>query len=103
MVWPPAVEDSREQLERKVPELSFLQTTARLSSSAVYHEEVLRTIIDQTVEATNTQVCSLYLWDATEKVLVLTATNGLSPSGIGAVKLGLREGVTGWVAVSTST
>src|SRR5205823_5184482 len=59
---------------------------------------MLKTIIDETVDATGTQVCSLYLWEPTEKALVLTATNGLSPSGIGSVKLGLGEGVTGWVA-----
>ncbi|MDE3074842.1 MAG: GAF domain-containing protein, partial [Chloroflexota bacterium] len=37
-------------------------------------------------------------WDDARKLLVLTATNGLSQSGVGAVKLGLGEGVTGWVA-----
>jgi len=59
---------------------------------------MLRLIIDETVTATNTQVCSLYLWDDAEKALVLTATNGLNPAGIGTVKLGLGEGITGWVA-----
>src|SRR5205807_409892 len=32
--------------------------------------------------------------------LVLTATNGLAQSGIGAVKLAPGEGVTGWVAAN---
>lgn len=48
--------------------------------------------------ATDTQVCSLYLWNEDERVLTLTATNGLALSGVGRVKLGLGEGITGWVA-----
>jgi signal transduction histidine kinase len=59
---------------------------------------MLRTIIDETTVATGTEVCSLYLWEDAERLLVLTATNGLAQSGVGTVKLGLGEGITGWVA-----
>lgn len=89
---------TRDELERRIRELSFLEHVVKISSSALDHEAVLRLIIDETVTATNTQVCSLYLWDEGEKALVLTATNGLNPAGIGNVKLGLGEGITGWVA-----
>src|SRR5438445_4460785 len=79
-------------------QLAFLERVARATVERADHAQLLRTIIDEATEATSTQVCSLYLWDDTEKVLVLTATNGLAQSGVGVVRLGLGEGITGWVA-----
>ncbi len=81
-----------------VRQLAFLERVVRASTEREDHAQLLRTIIDEATEATGTQVCSLYLWDDTERLLVLTATNGLAQSGVGAVRLGLGEGVTGWVA-----
>ena len=83
---------------RRLRELTFLERIARASATASDHTALLRSIVDETTVATETQVCSLYLWDDSERVLTLTATNGLAESGIGRVKLGLGEGVTGWVA-----
>src|SRR5258708_2626764 len=83
---------------RRLRELTFLERIARASATASDHAALLRSIVDETTEATDTQVCSLYLWDDRERVLTLTATNGLAVSGIGRVKLGQGEGVTGWVA-----
>ena len=85
--------------ERAARRLAFLERVVRASAETSDHEGLLRSIVDETTEATGTQVCSLYLWDETSKLLTLTATNGLAPSGIGQVKLGLGEGVTGWVAL----
>src|SRR5437660_550267 len=79
-------------------QLAFLERVVRATAEQSDHERLLRTIIDEATEATGTQVCSLYLWDDLEHHLVLTATNGLSQSGVGRVRLGLGEGVTGWVA-----
>jgi signal transduction histidine kinase len=78
--------------------LAFLERVVRATAEQVDHERLLRRIIDEATEATGTQVCSLYLWDDAQKLLVLTATNGLAQSGVGAVRLGLGEGITGWVA-----
>jgi signal transduction histidine kinase len=78
--------------------LAFLEAIVRATAEQANHEQLLRRIIDETTEATGTQVCSLYLWDDAEKLLVLRATNGLAQSGVGAVRLGLGEGITGWVA-----
>ena len=83
-------------------QLAFLERVVQATAEEGDHAALLRTIIDETTEATGTQVCSLYLWDDDEKVLVLTATNGLAQSGIGRVRLGLGEGVTGWVAAQHS-
>jgi signal transduction histidine kinase len=79
-------------------QLAFLERIVQATAEEADHAALLRTIIDETTESTGTQVCSLYLWDDNEKVLVLTATNGLAQSGVGRVRLGLGEGVTGWVA-----
>jgi signal transduction histidine kinase len=78
--------------------LAFLERLVRATAERSDHIALLQTIIDDTTEATGTQVCSLYLWDEIHKQLVLTATNGLSQSGVGKIRLGLGEGVTGWVA-----
>jgi signal transduction histidine kinase len=78
--------------------LAFLERVVRATAESSDHAALLQTIIDETTEATGTQVCSLYLWDEAHKQLVLTATNGLSQTGVGQVRLGLGEGVTGWVA-----
>lgn len=83
-------------------QLAFLERVVQATAEQADHAAVLRTIIDETTEATGTQVCSVYLWDEDEKVLVLTATNGLAQSGVGRVRLGLGEGVTGWVAARRS-
>jgi signal transduction histidine kinase len=83
-------------------QLAFLERIVQATAEERDHAALLRTIIDETTEATGTQVCSLYLWDDDEKVLALTATNGLAQSGVGRVRLGLGEGVTGWVAAQRS-
>src|SRR5258708_3262580 len=83
---------------RRLRELTFLERVARASATASDHNALLRSIVDETTVATDTQVCSLYLWDDAERVSRVTATNGRAACGIGRVKLGLGEGVTGWVA-----
>jgi signal transduction histidine kinase len=90
--------DTRMAADPTARQLEFLERIVRATAEESDHTRLLRTIIDETTEATGTQVCSLYLWDDAEKVLVLTATNGLAQSGVGRVRLGLGEGITGWVA-----
>src|SRR4051812_45074637 len=58
----------------------------------------MMSIVQETTDITETQVCSLYTWDPEERSLTLTATNGLPEYAIGGVKLALGEGITGWVA-----
>ncbi|HEY8692970.1 MAG TPA: hypothetical protein VIR57_09550, partial [Chloroflexota bacterium] len=67
---------THEELERRIRELSFLELVVRVSTSSLDHATMLRTIIDETTVATGTEVCSLYLWEDAERLLVLTATNG---------------------------
>jgi diguanylate cyclase (GGDEF)-like protein/PAS domain S-box-containing protein len=84
---------------QRLRELTFLAAMVRAIATSQDHDAVLRSIIEQTTGATNTQVCSLYIWDEDEQRLVLTATNGLAPEAVGAVKLALGEGITGWVGL----
>jgi K+-sensing histidine kinase KdpD len=79
-------------------ELTFLRRLLATSAAVDDHESLLRAVIDETREATRSDVCSFYLWEPEPAELVLTATNGLSRDGIGKVRLGLGQGVTGAVA-----
>jgi GAF domain-containing protein len=79
-------------------ELTFLRRLLATSAAAVDHSSLLRAVIDETREATRSDVCSLYLWEPEPAELVLTATNGLSKDGIGKVRLRLGQGITGSVA-----
>jgi phosphotransferase system enzyme I (PtsP) len=55
-------------------------------------------IIVQRIRTTmHTQVCSVYLRDA-QNDFVLRATEGLLPESVGKVKMGLHEGLVGYVA-----
>jgi signal transduction histidine kinase len=84
-------------VDRSRDELEFLTRLLSGTANAVDHDALLAAVIDETRAATGSQVCSLYLWHEATSELVLTATNGLSQTGIGRIRLGLGEGVTGWV------
>jgi phosphotransferase system enzyme I (PtsP) len=79
-------------------ELDFLRRMLAGTSGTADHQALLKVVIDKTREATGTQVCSLYLWQARSRRLVLTATNGLASEGVGIVSMRMGKGVTGWVA-----
>src|SRR5712692_2074245 len=85
-------------LKQRLRELEFLERIVRATAGASNYAELLRHVIDEATGASGTQVCSLYLWSEAERVLVLVATNGLTQSAIGRVRLTLGQGVTGWVA-----
>ncbi len=76
-------------LQRQLRELRFLERVVRAFATSDDHDAVMRSVVHETTEATGTQVCSLYIWDEQEQQLILTATNGLSPLGVGSVKLAL--------------
>ena len=52
-------------------QLAFLERVVRATAEQADHDQLLRRIIDEATEATDTQVCSLYLWDDAEKVLLM--------------------------------
>src|SRR5258706_10395448 len=90
-----------DALRRAVAELSFLQHLAMVTSSELDPDELCRLIIAQTCEAMNVQVCSLYLVEGEN--LVLRATNGLNPAGIGVARMPVGVGITGDAARRVTT
>ncbi len=84
-----------------VEQLRALKFLERIVGAIAATDDIsahMQSIVQETTEVTGTQVCSLYLWDAEDEQLTLTATHGLPSRAIGEVKLGVGEGITGWVA-----
>jgi len=88
-------------LRRAVAELSFLQHLAMVTSSELDPDELCRLIIAQTCEAMSVEVCSLYMVEGDD--LVLRATNGLNPAGIGVARMPVGSGITGDAAMRVTT
>ncbi len=59
----------------------------------------IQSLLDKTVEMvashTDSDVCSVYLYNIENHELVLSATRGLNPDSVGKVKLKLGQGLTG--------
>lgn len=90
------LQPATDTLELK--ELVFLQRLALAAASTPDPDGLTHLIINETTEALETDVCSIYLWDPTAQAMVLTATNGLAQAAVGKARMPLGEGVTGWVA-----
>src|SRR5258708_14141723 len=88
-------------VRRAGAELSFLQQLAVVTSSELDPDELCQLIIAQTCEAMSVQVCSLYLVEGDD--LVLRATNGLNPAGIGVARMPVGVGITGDAAKRATT
>ena len=93
--------DDLEALRRAVVELSFLQHLAVVTSSELDPDELGRLIIRETCEAMHVEVCSLYMVEGDD--LVLRATNGLNPAGIGVARMPVGVGITGDAARQVTT
>ena len=84
----------------QLDQLQFIHRVARLVTTAGTWEELLETIVDETRNALEANVSSLYLLDRDGAYLTLAATNGLDRFQIGRARVPLGEGVTGRVAAS---
>jgi len=73
--------------------LLFLQRLSKAAASTVEPDALLDLIIHETTGAMEVEVCSIYLADAEQDAVVLTATNGLDTGNIGhaRMKVGGRE------------
>ena len=80
-------------------EIEFLQRLALQAAQTLDAPSLVRLVITETTEAMGVDVCSVYLRAPGTDDLVLTATNGLSQTGVGRVRLRVGEGVTGWAAL----
>jgi GAF domain-containing protein len=79
-------------------EARFLQRLALAAASTLDARDLVRLVISETTDAMDVDVCSVYLLEPDGESLLLTATNGLSQTGVGRVSLRLGEGITGWAA-----
>lgn len=82
-------------------EPSMLETLRRIVQevdSAPSFQAALDILVSSVRDATNTEVCSVYLLDDRTERLVLMATEGLNASAIGVVSLAFDEGLVGLCA-----
>jgi phosphotransferase system enzyme I (PtsP) len=73
-------------------DISELNNLFRESASI---QNLLDKTVDMVATHTDSDVCSVYLYNNETNELVLSATKGLKPDSIGKVKLGLGQGLTG--------
>jgi signal transduction protein with GAF and PtsI domain len=79
-------------------ELEVLYQISASISSHLELDEVLNQIVGLVHQVTRCDACFLYLLDASNQELVLQASKDPHPEDIGAIRLKLGEGITGWVA-----
>jgi uroporphyrinogen-III synthase len=92
----PKVKDLQASLQRTEQQLQLFQKISRFMVREMSLPEVLQGIVALVVEFTACDSCLLYLTDSDQ--LVLCASNNPHPGEIGTVRLGIGEGLTGWVA-----
>jgi uroporphyrinogen-III synthase len=88
--------DLEARLERTEQQLRVFQKISRFMVREMSLQEVLQGVVSLVVEFTECDSCLVYLTDGDD--LVLCASNTPHPSTIGKVRLGRKEGLTGWVA-----
>ncbi len=93
---------SVRQLERayqeKAREAEVLHRISDSISNTLELEAVLTHIVEVVVEVTRADACLLYLLSDRRDELILRASKNPHPKLIGRIKIGLGEGITGWVA-----
>lgn len=78
--------------------LRALKDAATAVASSTNQQQALDTAVAIVARRLEFDVCSIYLIDPKREVLVLAASQGLLPSAVGSVTIGLDEGLTGRVA-----
>lgn len=77
--------------------LDSLRAITQEVNAASSLKAAMQIIVKRTRMTMHTQVCSIYLRDDDEQ-LVLRATEGLNPDSVGKVKMSRKEGLVGYVA-----
>lgn len=78
--------------------LLTLEDVSQLVSHSHNRQETFQNICELIQRRFHTAVCSIYIANAQREELVLAATVGLNPEGIGRVRMSYSEGLTGLVA-----
>jgi signal transduction protein with GAF and PtsI domain len=87
-----------QAVREKTREVEVLHRITESITNTLDLEEVLKHIVEVVVEVTKADACLLYLLSESRDELVLRASKNPHPRLIGRIKLGLGEGITGWVA-----
>jgi two-component system, sensor histidine kinase PdtaS len=88
----------REALQEKSAEVDLLHEVTAGVAAASDMGAMLQFIAELAVRVTQTESCSIYLFDETKKNLILKALHDAPHGVIGRVALKIGEGITGWVA-----
>src|ERR1700694_4523359 len=78
-------------------QLDLLHQTSKIVSSGLTLDEMLKGLIRLAVQVTDCDACLVYLADPTHEI-VLRASQLPHTAEIGAIRMKMGEGVTGWVA-----
>jgi phosphotransferase system enzyme I (PtsP) len=79
------------------PGLRLLEEIGNIITQALDLRSAVHGIVSAIAEHLSMEVCSIYLYDRSQRRLRLWATTGLDPSSIGKVSMGVDEGLTGIV------
>ncbi len=88
----------RRTLRDKTREAEILHRVSETVSGNLDLDAVLHDIVDIAVEVTKADSCLIYLLNPRRDKLILRASKNPHPKLIGHIRLGLGEGITGWVA-----
>lgn len=88
---------AKKTIRASHPHLTILEDISTLITHSQDLQETLDSIVATVADRMQTEVCSLYIYDAQKKRLTLWATRGLDPESIGKVTMGTGEGLTGLV------
>ncbi len=92
----PKGKDLEARLHRTEEQLRLFQKVSRFMVRDLSLQDVLQGIVSLITEFMECDSCLVYLIDNND--LVLCASHNPHPSTIGKVRLGMSEGLTGWVA-----
>ena len=86
----------------QVARLSALHKINRAATANLQLSEMLDTTARVVADTTNSDACSVFLYDDATGLLTLRAAVGLSPASVGAVTLRMGNGITGRAALEGS-
>ena len=88
----------RRTLRDKTREAEILHRVSETVSGQLDLDAALHDIVDIAVEVMKADSCLIYLLNPRRDELILRASKNPHPKLIGHIRLGLGEGITGWVA-----
>src|SRR5208283_861352 len=89
---------SSVMLEIPQTPVSLLHRISSIVSSNLSVEEMLGEIVGLTAQVTECDACLVYLIDHETQEIVLRASQVPHASALGALRMQMGEGITGWVA-----